>query len=140
MKTNEIAGYKECAVIPQLPDLNKPYLVDGQYWMESIYYGESMQPGLIPGDRMILKKKPLYSSFNGDICMIQLGDISNAIMCRIYEGPDRDSFLIKEDSPRFEGDGQIIPIKNIVGVWELISSHRAHSFSYSTVKLPIFQS
>ena len=140
MKTSEIAGYKECAVIPQLSELNKPYLVDGQYWMQSIYYGESMQPVLIPGDRMILRGKPLHSSFNGDICMVQLGDISNALMVRLYEIPDRDSLLIKEDNPKFEGEGQIIPIKNIVGIWELISSHRAHSFSYSTVKLPIFQS
>jgi hypothetical protein len=131
MSSRESDTYK---AIPQQPELNKPYLVDGQYWMQSIYYGDSMMPGLIPGDRMILRERPMRSTFNGEICLLQLGDVSNAFMCRINESTKRDHVSIKGDNPRFKE--QDVPLKNVVGIWEIISSHRAHTFSYSTVNIP----
>lgn len=127
-------------LIPLAPELSEPLQFGGETLMKSVYYGTGMEPTLKPGDRMVLKKRDKMPYLSSEIYLIEWeGD--NSTLCRLQESKREGCIYALYDNPTGLGgiQGQDIPIKYIKGIWELIYSQRMHSFSYPTMKIPVFR-
>jgi hypothetical protein len=139
----ELVSYDEYAIIPLQPVLDEPFKSEGETLLSTVYYGESMSPNLMPGDRVLLRKRENLPYFDSEVYLIQWGDPNNInnTFCRpkksakdgyVYMYFDNHSYLA-------EHEGYDIPEKHIIAYWELIASQRMHSFSYSTFRIPIIK-
>lgn len=136
----ELVSYDEYTIIPQQPVLDKPFESEGETLISTVYYGNSMYPTLKPGDHVLLRKWDKLPPFTGEIFMIQLVD-DQIFFCRPRESDKAGCIFAIYDNPNLLQNtiGFDIKEKYIVAYWELIASQRIHSFSYATMRIPIFR-
>jgi hypothetical protein len=122
------------------PTTDKPFELEGETLLRAVYYGNSMSPTLKSGDQVLLRKHTKLPAFTGEIFMIQLVD-DQTFFCRPRESNKVGCIFAVYDNPNHlhNAIGFDFKEKYIVAYWELVASQRIHSFSFATVKLPIFQ-
>jgi len=112
-----IATYFETIMEEEIPFKNQT-LLRARYYCDS----ERMSPALLNGDMMLLKKVDRIFNW-GAIHLIQAGDYN--IICRPNVG-SKDKIILNYDSKNAHYNGQELPTKYIIAIWELVASNRIH--------------
>lgn len=136
----ELVSSDEYTIVPQQPILGQPFESEGETLLRTEYHGRGMNPILKSGDSVLLKKWNKMSYFSGEIYMIQLID-GETVFCRPQKSEKEGCIFATFDNPDYlrGRSGFDIKEKYIVAYWELIASQRIHSFSYATMRIPIFR-